>query len=61
MDKEKTERKSGLAIAGLILAILAILGSWMPIINNVSFLFAVIALVFGIIGFIAIKKGKRCQ
>ncbi len=59
MDKEKTERKSGLAIAGLILAILAILGSWMPIINNVSFLFAVIALVFGIIGFIAIKKGKR--
>lgn len=59
MSKDKTERKSGLAIAGFILAILAILGAWMPILNNVSFFFAVIALVFGIIGLVGIKKGKR--
>lgn len=59
MSKDKTERKSGLAIAGFIIAILAILGSAIPIFNNVSFFFAVIALVFGIIGLVSIRKGKR--
>lgn len=59
MNKENTERKSGIAIAGFIIAILAILGSWVPILNNVSFFFAVISLIFGIVGFIAIRKGKR--
>jgi hypothetical protein len=59
VNQDKTERKSGLAIAGFIISILAILGSWMPILNNVSFFFAVISLVFGIIGLVAIKKGKR--
>lgn len=59
MGEQKAERKSGLAIAGLIIAILAILGAWVPILNNVSFFFALVALVFGIIGLTAIKKGKR--
>lgn len=59
MSKDKTERKSGLAIAGFIIAILAILGSAIPIFNNVSFFFAIVALVFGVIGLIAIRKGKR--
>ena len=59
MSIDKTERKSGLAIAGFIIALLAIVGSWVPIFNNVSFFFAVIALVFGVIGLISIKKGKR--
>src|SRR5690606_33265993 len=56
---DKTERTSGLAISGFIIAILALLGAWVPIINNVSFFFAVIALIFGVIGFRSIKKGKR--
>lgn len=59
MSKDKTERKSGLAIAGFVIAILAILGSAIPILNNVSFFFAIIALVFGVIGLMAIKKNKR--
>ena len=59
MSKDNTERKSGLAIAGFIIAILAILGSAIPIFNNVSFFFAIVALVFGIIGLVAIRKGKR--
>ena len=59
MSQDKTERKSGLAIAGFIIAILAILGSAIPIFNNVSFFFAVVALVLGVIGLISIKKGKR--
>ena len=52
-SSDKTERTSGLAIAGFIIAILAILGSWIPIVNNVSFFFAIISLVFGIIGLVA--------
>ena len=59
MNTDKTERKSGLAIAGFIISILAIVGSWVPIFNNVSFFFAIVALIFGIIGLVAIRKGKR--
>lgn len=59
MGKEKTERKSGLAIAGLIIAIFSLVMSWVPIVNNVMFFFALIALVFGIIGLVSVKKGKR--
>jgi hypothetical protein len=59
MKNNVTERKSGLAIAGFIISILAILGSAIPIFNNVSFFFAVISLIFGIIGLVSIRKGKR--
>ena len=59
MSTDKTERKSGLAIAGFIIAILAIVGAWVPIFNNVSFFFAIVSLIFGIIGLVAIRKGKR--
>lgn len=57
--KVTTERKSGLAIAGLIIAIFSLVMSWVPILNNVFLFFALISLVFGIIGLVAIKKGKR--
>lgn len=59
MGKDNSERKSGLVIAGFVIAILAILGSAIPIFNNVSFFFAIISLIFGIIGLVAIRKGKR--
>ncbi len=59
MSKDKTERTSGMAIAGLIVSILALIGSWMPILNNISFVLAVISLVFGILGLVSIRKGKR--
>jgi hypothetical protein len=59
VSKEKTERKSGIAISGFIIAILAILGSAIPIFNNVSFFFAIVSLVLGVIGLIAIKRNKR--
>ena len=59
MRKDKTERTSGVAITGFILAVFALIGSWMPIINNVSFVFAIIAFLLGVIGLIAIRKGKR--
>ena len=59
MAKDKTERTSGLAIAGMIVSVLALMGAWVPILNNVSFVLAVISLIFGVFGFISIKKGKR--
>lgn len=59
MSRDKSERTSGVVITGFIVAVLALLGSWMPILNNVSFVFAIISLFLGVIGFIAIRKGKR--
>lgn len=53
------ERKSGLAIAGLIIAIFSLVMAWVPILNNVMFFFALLSLTFGIIGLIAVKKKKR--
>ena len=59
MDKERTEHKSGLVIAGLVIAIISLVLAWVPIVNNIVFFFAILSLIFGIVGFVAIKKGKR--
>lgn len=50
--------KSGLAIAGLVLGIIAAVTSFLPIINNISFFMAVIGLVFAIVGILSVRKGK---
>lgn len=50
---------SGLAIAGLVLGILAIVTSLIPIINNGSFILALIGLVLGVVGLIGIRKGTK--
>lgn len=44
MDQSK---KSGLATAGLVLGIIAIVGAWIPFLNIVSIILAVLALIFG--------------
>lgn len=51
--------KSGLAIAGLVLGIVAMATSFMPIINNASFFIGLIGLVLGIIGFVQTRKGTK--
>lgn len=43
MDKQK----SGLAAAGMVLGIIAIVGSWIPFLNIVSIIIAVLAIIFG--------------
>lgn len=43
MDKQK----SGLATAGMVLGIIAIAGSWIPFLNIVSIIMAVLAIIFG--------------
>lgn len=50
---------SGMAIAALVLGILAILTSFLPIINNGSFFLAALGLIFAIVGFVGIRKGKK--
>ena len=50
-------KKSGFATAGLVLGIVGICTSFIPIINNLSFVMGIIAIVFGIIALIK-KAGK---
>ena len=52
------ERKV-LGILAIIFGALALLGSWMPIINNFSFIPAILALIFGIIGFLVNRKRPK--
>ena len=46
MSKQSSE-KSGLATAGMILGIVAIVGAWIPFINFVSVILGVLALILG--------------
>lgn len=56
------KKKSGLATAGMVLGIVGICTSFIPFINNLSFIMAIIAFIFGIISLV--KKGwewKSCR
>lgn len=60
MEHEQSkQRRSGLAIAGLVLGIIALLTSLLPIINNMSFFVALVGAVLAIIGLVACMRGKR--
>ena len=52
------ERKV-LGILAIIFGGIALIGSWMPIINNFSFILAILALIFGIIGFLVNRKRPK--
>ena len=56
---DQAKATSGMAIAGLVLGILAAVSSWIPIINNFSFILAVIGLVFAIVGVVGTVRGKK--
>lgn len=55
----KQDKLSVSAIVGLVLAIIALLLSAVPIINNFAFVLAILGLVFGTVGLVKVKKGKR--
>lgn len=55
----QTPTVSGLAIAGLVLGILAILGAFVPILNIFTAPFAIIGLILAIVGFVGVNKGKH--
>ena len=50
---------SAAAIVGLVLGILAIVTSWIPIVNNLSFMIGAIGLVFSIVGVIGTVRGTK--
>jgi uncharacterized membrane protein len=56
MDKKTT---SVMAITGFILAIFSLMLSWIPFINSIAYIPAILGLVFGIIGLVKIKKNKN--
>jgi hypothetical protein len=52
--------KTVAGIVGMIVAVVALTLSWVPIINNVAFVFALISGVLGVIGLVATRpSGKR--
>lgn len=53
------KRKSGFATAGLVLGIIGICTSFIPIVNNISFILGLIGAIFGIIALI--KKASKGQ
>lgn len=55
----KEKKTSVAAIVGLVFAILALLLSAVPIINNFAFVLAVIGLLCGVTALVAVKKGKK--
>lgn len=57
MAKNEAKGGSGLAVAALVLGILAIINSFIPFLNVISYVFAILAVIFGIIGIVK-KNGK---
>ena len=55
----QSKPKSGLTIAGFVLAIVAVATSFIPIVNNLSALVAVVGFVLAIVGTVSCAKGKR--
>ena len=55
------KRNSALTVTGLVLAIIALVLSWTPIINNIAFALGAAAIVLGILGIISAKKGETAD
>lgn len=51
--------KSGMAIAGLVLGIIALVSSWIPILNNISAFIALVGAVLAIVGVVGTVRGKH--
>lgn len=58
MPAEYKKKTSVLGIIALVIAILALLTSFMPIINNGSFVLAIISLIMAVIAAVRAQKGK---
>lgn len=51
-------KKSGLCTAGLVLGIVGVCTSFIPLINNLSFLLGILAVIFGLVSIKKASKGK---
>lgn len=50
---------SGSAIAALVIGVIALVSSWVPIINNFSFVLALIGVIIAVVGVVGTMRGKR--
>ena len=53
------EERKVLGILAIIFGAIALFGSWMPIINNLSFVIAILALILGFIGLAINRKRPK--
>lgn len=51
--------RSAMAVAGLVLGIIALATSFLPIVNNLSFILALVGFVLAIVGTVATVRGKK--
>lgn len=51
--------RSAMAIAGMVVGIVALLTSFIPIVNNASFILALLGLAFAVVGLVAGVRGTR--
>ncbi|MCI8366125.1 MAG: DUF5067 domain-containing protein [Eggerthellaceae bacterium] len=56
MEKKPT---SGLAVASLVTGIIALVSSFVPLLNILSFPFVILAIVFGAVGIVVVRKGAK--
>jgi hypothetical protein len=54
-----SQKGSGLAISALVVAIIAVLLCWVPIVNNFAAVLAVVGLALGVPALISARRGKR--
>ncbi len=55
---EQSEKKV-LAIIAIVIGAIALISSWMPFINNGSFVIAIIALIIGVFALFLIENAKK--
>ncbi len=58
-DVQQAKGRSVAAIVALVLGIVAIVMSWMPIINNLAFVIGIIGLIVAIVGVVGVLRGKK--
>ncbi|AEB07506.1 hypothetical protein Corgl_1405 [Coriobacterium glomerans PW2] len=59
VDNAQGRSHSAAAIVGIVLGVLALVLSWVPIINNFAAPLAVIGAIFAIVGIVGTVRGKR--
>lgn len=56
---EQQAPRSVAAIVALVLGVIALISSWVPFINNLSFIFALVGAVFAVVGLMGTLRGKK--
>ena len=60
-EAPQVKKTSGMGVTALVLGIVGIVGSWIPILNNVSAFIAFLGAIFGIMGIVSISKSKGAK